>query len=126
MSFTPGGGVLVEIPWHANPFRGDKLEEVWTPAAEAVLDYGASFWSFVRSQEGGQDFRQQAVFPAKADFDRYWYSEEIDQSRIEIFPRCLFSRMIWCASATPSNGIVRHSTGRICPDSISSLAFRHS
>ena len=77
MSFTPGSGVLVEILWHANPFRGDKLEKIWTPAAEAALDYGASFWSFLRSQEGGQDFRQQAVFPAKADFDRYWYSEEI-------------------------------------------------
>jgi hypothetical protein len=83
MSFTSDSGVLVEILWHANPFRGDKLEKIWTPAAEAALDYGASFWAFLRSQEGGQDFRQQAVFPAKADFDRYWYSEEIAQARIE-------------------------------------------
>jgi hypothetical protein len=76
-------GVFVEILWHANPFRGDKLEKVWMPAAEAALDYGASFWAFLRSQEGGQDFRQQAVFGAKADFDRYWYSEEIAQARID-------------------------------------------
>jgi hypothetical protein len=75
--------VFVEILWHANPFRGDKLERAWTPAAEAALDYGASYWAFLRSHEGGQDFRQQAVFPTKADFDRYWYSEEIAQARIE-------------------------------------------
>jgi hypothetical protein len=76
-------GVFIEILWHANPFRGDKLEKVWTPAAEAALDYEASFWAFLRSHEGGQDFRQQAVFPSKADFDRYWYSAEIAQARID-------------------------------------------
>jgi hypothetical protein len=76
-------GVFVEILWHANPFRGDKLEKVWMPAAEAALDYGASFWAFLRSNEGGQDFRQQAVFPTKGDFDRYWYSAEIAQARID-------------------------------------------
>jgi hypothetical protein len=75
--------VFVEIPWHANPFRGDKLEKIWTPAAEAALDYGASYWAFLRAHEGAQDFHQHAVFPAKADFDRYWYSEEIAQARIE-------------------------------------------
>ena len=83
MSFPADRGVFVEIAWHANPFRGDKLEKVWTPAAEAALDYGASYWAFLRAHEGGQDFHQQAVFPAKGDFDRYWYSEEIAQARID-------------------------------------------
>src|SRR5205807_126159 len=47
-------------------------------------------------------------------------------TRIEIFPRCWFSFISWWASGTPSNAMVRHSTGRILPCSISSLAFMHS
>ena len=75
--------VFVEIAWHANPFRGDKFEAAWTPAAEAVLDYGASYWALLRAKEGGQDFFQHAIFDSQADFDRYWYSEEISQARAE-------------------------------------------
>ena len=48
--------VFVEILWHANPFRGDKFAKVWEPAAEAALDYGASYWALLRAHEGGQDF----------------------------------------------------------------------
>ena len=44
-------------------------------------------------------------------------------TRIAILPRCLLSRSSWCASATPSNPIVCHSTGRIFDSSISSLAL---
>jgi hypothetical protein len=75
--------VFVEILWHINPFRGDKFAELWPPAAEAALDYGASYWALLRSEEGGLDFRQQAIFDTKADFDRYWYSEEIARARVE-------------------------------------------
>jgi hypothetical protein len=38
----------------------------------------------------------------------------------------LLSRISWWASGTPSKPIVRHSTGRIWADSISSFAFMHS
>jgi hypothetical protein len=75
--------VFVEIVWHANPFRGDKFAAVWEAAAEAALDYGASHWALLRSDEGGLDFRQHAIFDSQADFDRYWYSEEIAQARVE-------------------------------------------
>src|SRR4051812_6121108 len=44
-------------------------------------------------------------------------------TRTEILPRCLLSRMSWCASPTPSKPIVRHRTGRIWPLSINSLAL---
>jgi hypothetical protein len=76
-------GVFVEIGWSANPMRGDRFEEVWRPAAEAALDYGATYWSFVRAQEGQLDFVQHAIFPSKLDFDRYWYSEEIAEARAQ-------------------------------------------
>jgi hypothetical protein len=76
--------ILVHIPWHVNPFRGDRFAEGWRPAAEAVLDYGAVSWGFYRAHDGRLDFIQQATFPTKADFERYWYSETIAERRIEL------------------------------------------
>ena len=75
-------GVLCVVPWAINPFRGDKFEEIWTPAAEAVLDYGATGWALFRSQEGQLDFTQLAFFSDKADWDRYWYSDEIGEAKV--------------------------------------------
>lgn len=75
--------VFVEIAWHVNPFRGEKFARVWEPAAEAALDYGASYWALLRAHEGGLDFVQHAIFDSHGDFDRYWYSEEIAAARVE-------------------------------------------
>jgi hypothetical protein len=76
--------ILVRIPWHVNPFRGDVFAEGWRPAAEAVLDYGATSWGFYRAIDGRLDFIQEAVFPTKADFERYWYSETVAERRVEL------------------------------------------
>ena len=74
---------VVLILWHANPFRGDKFEDAWRNAAAAAVDYGASYWAFLRSKDDPLDFMQIAAFPSKLDFDRYWYSEEISEARAE-------------------------------------------
>ena len=76
--------IQVLIRWPINPFRGDRFAEEWLPAAEAVLDYGATEWTFTRALDGRLDFIQTALFPSKADFERYWYSEEISERRVEI------------------------------------------
>jgi len=76
--------IQVEIRWPINPFRGDKFAAGWLPAAEAVLDYGATQWSFCRALDGRLDFIQTALFPTKAAFERYWYSEAIAEKRIEL------------------------------------------
>jgi hypothetical protein len=77
--------VAVEIAWKANPFRGDKFEEAWTPAAEAVVRYGATAWAFFRNKDGLLDFTQWALFGSKLDFERYWYSDEICAAREQAF-----------------------------------------
>jgi hypothetical protein len=74
---------VVMILWHANPFRGDKFEDAWRPAAQAALDYGASSWTFFRSKDDPLDFIQIATFESKTDWERYWYSEEIADARAE-------------------------------------------
>jgi hypothetical protein len=76
--------ILVLIRWPINPFRGDKFAAGWLPAAEAVLDYGATEWSFCRALDGRLDFFQTALFPSKAHFERYWYSETIAEKRVEL------------------------------------------
>ena len=76
--------IEVQIKWPINPFRGDKFEAGWLPAAEAVLRYGATSWSLTRSLDGGLDFIQTAHFPSKAHFEQYWYSEEISAARVEV------------------------------------------
>ena len=76
--------VLVEIRWVANPFRGDAFAEGWRPAAEAAMDYGATSWALYRAKDGKLDFTQHAVFESKADFERYWYSEQITDARVEM------------------------------------------
>ena len=78
------GQSLVEIPWVANPFRGDAFEEAWRPAAEAVMKYGASGYLFLRSKDDLLKFTQLAFFETKLDFERYWYSEEISEARIRV------------------------------------------
>jgi hypothetical protein len=73
--------VVVQLRWVANPFRGDRFAEGWLPAAEAVVDYGATAWGFYRAMDGRLDFLQTATFPAKAHWERYWYSEQISEIR---------------------------------------------
>ena len=77
------GDVVVQIAWHAVPFRGDKFEEAWRPAAAAALDYGASYWALLRSKDDPLDFQQIAAFPDKKAWDRYWYSEEMSEARAD-------------------------------------------
>ena len=76
--------ILVVIPWAVNPWRGDTFAEGWAPACEATLDFGATSWAFYRSLDGRLDFIQEAVFPSKAHFERYWYSDEIAAKRVAL------------------------------------------
>jgi hypothetical protein len=71
------------ITWRVNPFRGDKFEDAWRPAAEAAVDFGATFWALWRSKDDPLDFTQVAVFRSKLDFERYWYSEQLAEARAE-------------------------------------------
>jgi len=79
-----GDGIVAEVRWVANPFRGDKFEEAWLPVAEAALDYGATGWAFFRAADGLLDFTQYAFFDSKTDFERYWYSEEVSDARTRV------------------------------------------
>ena len=76
------GGSVVEVRWIANPWRGDRFEAMWAPVAEAVLDYGATAFAFLRSKEDQAVFTQLAFgLETKLDWERYWLSEEVSDAR---------------------------------------------
>jgi len=77
------GDQFVQIDWLINPFRAEKFAAIWLPAAEAVLDFGATGWAFIRSMEDPQHFVQLALFADKMDFDRYWLSPQISDYRVQ-------------------------------------------
>jgi hypothetical protein len=76
--------ILVQIVGGGNLSRADGSDGGGGPPPEAVLDYGATSWGFYRAHDGRLDFIQQATFPTKAAFERYWYSETVAEARTEL------------------------------------------
>jgi heme-degrading monooxygenase HmoA len=71
------------IDWHVTPFRAERFFEIWEPAAERSLGFGAKSWTLTRSIDDPLLFRQTTVWENRADFERYWYSDEISTKRTE-------------------------------------------
>jgi hypothetical protein len=65
------------IDWHCTPFRADRFLDLWEPAAARVLAFGAKSWSLTRDTQDPLLVRQTSAWEKRADFDRYWYSDEI-------------------------------------------------
>ena len=72
------------LDWHINPFRADRFLDLWEPSAAKAPAYGAKSWSLIRSTDDPLAFRQTMVWESRADFERYWYSDEIAQARAAI------------------------------------------
>ena len=67
---------VVHIPWYGTLFRGDRLEQALEEIAPVALRYGASEYAVYRSRDDQYKFLQLATFEDKADFERYWNSED--------------------------------------------------
>ncbi len=72
------------LDWHISPFRADRFLDLWEPAAAKAPAYGAKSWSLTRSTDDPLAFRQTMAWESRADFERYWYSDEIGQARAAI------------------------------------------
>jgi quinol monooxygenase YgiN len=71
------------IEWHVTPFRRDRFLEIWLPALDRALAFGARSCFLSRNEEDPLHFRQVSVWDDHADFDRYWASDEISGLRQE-------------------------------------------
>lgn len=63
------------IEWHVHPFRADRWLEIWTPALDRALAFGASACYLSRDEGDPLHFRQVSVWDDRSDFERYWLSE---------------------------------------------------
>jgi hypothetical protein len=72
------------LDWHIAPFRADRWLDLWEPAAGRMPAFGAKSWSLIRSTDDPLAFRQTSVWESRADFERYWFSDEIEKARAAV------------------------------------------
>ncbi len=72
---------VVDIPWYANGFRGDRFEAALHDIAPTALRYGATAWAVHRSRDDRYKFLQIAQFEDKLDFERWWSGPEMTEFR---------------------------------------------
>jgi len=69
------------LDWHVAPFRADRFLDLWEPAAAKMPAFGAKSWSLTRSNDDPLAIRQTSAWESRSDFERYWFSEEIEAAR---------------------------------------------
>jgi len=72
------------LDWHIAPFRADRFLDAWEPVAARMPAYGAKSWSLTRAVDDPLAIRQSSVWENRADFERYWFSEEVEQARAAV------------------------------------------
>jgi hypothetical protein len=72
------------IDWHITPFRADRWYELWYPALDRALAFGAKTSFVTRNLDDPLHFRQVSIWDEKADFDLYWASDEITLLREQV------------------------------------------
>jgi hypothetical protein len=72
------------LDWHITPMRADRWLDVWESAAAKMPAYGAKSWSLTRAIDDPLAFQQTSTWEKRSDFERYWFSEEIEQARAQI------------------------------------------
>lgn len=75
---------VCRLEWHIAPLRADRWLDLWEPAAAKMPAYGAKSWSLTRSVDDPLSFQQTSSWENRADFERYWFSEEIENARAAV------------------------------------------
>jgi len=75
---------ICRLDWHIAPFRADRWLDLWEPTAAKMPAYGAKSWSLTRSLDDPLAFQQTSLWESRSDFERYWFSEEVEVARAAI------------------------------------------
>jgi hypothetical protein len=67
---------VVQVPWYATLFRGDKFAVAMQEIAPVALRYGATDYRVYRTRDDMYKFTQMATFEEKEAWEEYWYGEE--------------------------------------------------
>jgi heme-degrading monooxygenase HmoA len=69
------------IEWHVTPFRRDAFLEVWRPALDRALAFGAKGAFLTRNEDDPLHIRQVTVWENRADQELWWASDELSALR---------------------------------------------
>jgi heme-degrading monooxygenase HmoA len=72
------------LDWHIAPFRSDRFLDLWEQAAARMPAYGAKSWSLIRSVDDPLAVQHASIWESRADFERWWFSEEVEQARAAV------------------------------------------
>jgi hypothetical protein len=72
------------LDWHIAPFRADRWLDLWEPAVARMPSYGARNWSLTRAIDDPLAFQQTSTWESRKDFERWWYSDEVQDIRASI------------------------------------------
>ncbi|HWK27317.1 MAG TPA: hypothetical protein VNS09_12190 [Solirubrobacter sp.] len=67
---------MVQIPWYATLWRGDRLAAALEEIAPVATRYGATDYRIYRNRDDMYKFMHLVTFEDKADFEAYWYGPE--------------------------------------------------
>jgi quinol monooxygenase YgiN len=73
------------IEWRLHLHRADRWLQVWEPALDRALAFGANSCFLSRDVDDPLHFRQVSVWDDREDFERYWHSDEIADLREAAF-----------------------------------------
>ena len=71
------------IEWHVTPFRRDRFIEIWRPALDRALAFGARAAFLTRNEDDTLHLRQTTMWENRADHERWWFSDELSALRQE-------------------------------------------
>ena len=75
---------VCRLDWHIAPLRADRWLDVWESAAAKMPAYGAKSWSLTRAKDDPLAFQQTSTWESRSEFERYWFSDEIETARGEV------------------------------------------
>jgi heme-degrading monooxygenase HmoA len=71
----------VELDFHVTPLRAERFYDTYRTAVPRVLAYGARGYVFFRVEEDPDHFVHVSYWDDRADFYRFWMSEEMREIR---------------------------------------------
>jgi quinol monooxygenase YgiN len=75
---------LMTVEFQATPFRAERFRKLYEPAIARAASFGSTGHLFYRSEEDPDHFVHMSFWNDKRDFERYWFSREMQEIRQQI------------------------------------------
>ena len=75
---------MMTVEFQTTPFRAERFQRLYQPAVERAAAYGSTGHLFFRSEEDPDHFVHMTFWNDRRDFDRYWFSREMQEIRQQL------------------------------------------